>query len=51
MKRVFAPLAILLALIVLPGCKKAEEPAKVEARWLPPPATTTRHGRSTWAAW
>jgi hypothetical protein len=36
MKRIFAPLAILLALTVLPGCKKAEEPAKVEAPLVAP---------------
>ena len=36
MNRVFAPLAILLALTVLPGCKKAEEPAKVEAPLVAP---------------
>lgn len=39
MNRVFAPLAVLLALTVLPGCKKAEEPAKVEVVLVAPTGT------------
>lgn len=36
MNRVFAPIAVLLALTVLSGCEKAEAPAKVEVAMVAP---------------
>ncbi len=36
MNRIFAPLAVLLALVALTGCKKEEPPAQVEAVLVAP---------------